>query len=523
MVPIAQETSPDVLRQYALWLEGEVKRLTKELSQLRNGQDRDRQLVLSAELQDQLTRLRQKFFGAGREKTAEAEARPVGHPTQELLPHGGRPIAEAQGEKPELTWAGLIHEYSDELLIDEARIRGIEPASPSVWEKVEGLTQDSTEITIIERTYLELRHKRQKYRLKKEYNTTGKEVLITAPGPVKLKPQSQYSVDFAVAVACDKYEFHLPLERQRRKMEGQGLDIDVKTLFSLCRDVADHCEKEIIPQIRDDILSDFCAVHLDESPWPILGGANGYMWAMSNRKGSCFRFEPSRSGHVACETLKGYNGSVITDGFSGYKRLKQLSEVRLAHCWAHARREFFERSESFPKESAEILSMIDELFALERRANGFTELAQIRRDESRPLAQKIHKWCLATRPRFLPQDGIVKAIDYCLKYWSGLTLFLKDLSVPLSNNDAERALRHVVMGRKNFAGSKSIDGADIAAVLYTIIESAKRVGLKPSQYLKYVITERWYGEKPLSPYRLARASAGENDKIPTPKKADWRI
>ena len=72
-------------------------------------------------------------------------------------------------------------------------------------------------------------------------------------------------------------------------------------------------------------------------------------------------------------------------------------------------------------------------------------------------------------------DGLVKAIDYCLKYWSGLTLFLKDLSVPLSNNDAERALRHVVMGRKNFAGSKSIDGADVAAVLYTVIESAKRV------------------------------------------------
>jgi transposase len=408
-------------------------------------------------------------------------------------------------------------------LADEARARGIVPQSASVWEKVEGLTQDSTEITVIERKYLQLRHKRQKYRLKKEYNTTGKEVIITAPGPVKLKAGSQYSMDLAIAAVSDKYEYHLPLERQRRKMEGAGLDIDVKTLFSLCRDVAEHCEKSVINQIRDDILQDFCATHLDESPWPILGGTNGHMWAMSNRKGSYFRFEPTRSGKVACEMLKGYTGAAITDGFSGYKRVKGLAGVRLAHCWAHARREFFERAPDFPKEAAEILSMIDELFALERRSNGFAELAKIRREESRSVVQKIHKWLLGTRPRFLPKDGIVKAIDYCLKYWPGLTLFLKDLSVPLSNNDAERALRHVVLGRKNFAGSKSIDGADIAAVLYTVIESAKRVGLNPSAYLKYLITERWYGGRPLSPYRYALANLGENEKNVTPKKADWRI
>src|SRR6185437_3762512 len=158
------------------------------------------------------------------------------------------------------------------------------------------------------------------YRLKKEYNTTGKEVIITAPGPVKLKSGSQYSMDLAVAVVSDKCEFHLPLERQRRKMEGAGLDIDVETLFALCRDVAEHCEKGVIGQIRDDILQDFCATHLDESPWPILGGTNGHMWAMSNRKGSYFRFEPSRSGKVACEMLKGYAGAAITDGYSGYKR-----------------------------------------------------------------------------------------------------------------------------------------------------------------------------------------------------------
>ena len=108
-------------------------------------------------------------------------------------------------------------------------------------------------------------------RLKDEYSQTGKEVIITAPGPVKLKAGSQYSIDFALALVCDKYESHLPLERQRRRMESAGLDIDVKTLYTLVRTVAEHCDESVIPKIRRDILSDFCAAHLDESPWPIIG------------------------------------------------------------------------------------------------------------------------------------------------------------------------------------------------------------------------------------------------------------
>ena len=134
-----------------------------------------------------------------------------------------------------------------------------------------GMEQQSVEITITERTYKKLIHSQAKYKLKDEYNKTDKDVIITAPGPVKLKPGCQYSVDFALSVVSDKYEFHLPLERQRRKMESGGLNIDAKTLFDLTRTVARHCDEAVIPKIRRDIQSDFCALHLDESPWPING------------------------------------------------------------------------------------------------------------------------------------------------------------------------------------------------------------------------------------------------------------
>lgn len=102
-------------------------------------------------------------------------------------------------------------------------------------------------------------------------------------------------------------------------------------------------------------------------------------------------------------------------------------------------------------------------------------------------------------------------------------MFLKDLSLPLSNNDAERALRHVVLGRKNFAGSKTINGADVAATLYTVIESAKKSGLQPREYMKYVIEERWHGRDPKSPYEISIEKFGKNDRVRFPAKNEWEV
>jgi hypothetical protein len=191
------------------------------------------------------------------------------------------------------------------------------------------------------------------------------------------------------------------------------------------------------------------------------------MWVMSNRMGCVYRFEPTRSGKIAVEMLKGYAGSALTDGFSGYGRLpKELTGVRLGGCWSHARREFYERIDDF-EDAATFVEMVDQLYEIEDKAETFEQLAQLRRTESKALIEKMYAWLWETRHRYLRGDGIVAAANYCLKRWKPLTLFLQDLSVPLDNNDAERALRHLVMGRKNFAGSKSIDGADVAATLYS--------------------------------------------------------
>ena len=524
MVPIEQETNIEVLRQYSILATREIESLRKLVSEMQA--QNSPQEWIHTDLRDQLHRLQKKFYGFGRETLKDKDKRPVGHKNQQLKLHGNRPHDEEDGETDKessrtTSLKAVNYEMTKEELEIESKIREIE-AGQKAWVPMKNFAQESYEITITERIYTKVIHRQQKYRLKDEYNKTGKDVIVTAKGPVKLKPGCQYSVDFALAVASDKYEYHLPLERQRRKMEEAGLQVDVKTLYNLCQMVAEHME-EVKKRIRLDIMNDFCAVHIDESPWLIIGDEKkGQMWAMSNRVGSYYQFEPSRAGEVAEEMLKGYSGSILTDAFAAYNRLKDLEGVRKGLCWSHVRREFYERMDDFP-DAEDMVRMIDELFDIEDKPKTFEELRQLRRTESKEVIGRIQSWILEQTPKYFDGDGIKKAINYTAGHWKDLTTFLTDLSLPLSNNDAERALRHVVLGRKNFAGSKTINGADVAATLYTVIESAKKCGHKPKDYMKYVIAERWHGRLPKTPQELAHEKFGKNKKVIFPDRDDWKI
>lgn len=470
--------------------------------------------------------MQKKFFGCGREILKKDDRRPVGRSNEQLRLHSEYTASEeapALKTNQELNSLPIVvHNCSAEYLAEESLLRNIKGKSEA-WNEMKDFHQETFEITVTEQVYQKVIHRQKKYRLKDEYNTTGKEVIITAPGPVKVKPGCQYSVDFALSVVSDKYEFHLPLERQRRRMEGAGLEVDVKTLYTLSESVAEHCNS-VSEDIRQDIMNDFCAAHLDESPWRIIGSQEtGQMWVMSNRLGSYYQFEPTRSGKVAEELVKDYEGAVVTDGYAGYNALRKSDKIRVGQCWAHARREFFERLDDFPLECEEALDFIDNIFHLESQARSFDELRELRRTEIKSVAEDFHRWLLQNENKYLAGDGLSKAIRYCLKLWAELTLFLRDLSVPLDNNDAERALRHVVMGKKNFGGSKTINGADTAASLYTVIESAKKTGLQPKEYLKYLITERWNKRKPLTPHRYVVEKRNGKSKVQFPAKDDWKI
>jgi len=140
------------------------------------------------------------------------------------------------------------------------------------------------------------------------------------------------------------------------------------------------------------------------------------------------RYALSRSGKVPKETLKkhDYSGTVLTDGFGGYNRLKAL-DIVIAYCWAHARRQFTNIESNYPVLCNEVLDLMDKLFEIERKAHSFDELLILRKKDSRPLLEKIYQWLVQKKTHARDQTGIQQAINYSLRRWEGLTRFGKIL------------------------------------------------------------------------------------------------
>lgn len=506
-----RENDPEILRELMRVVLADNARLFEKVEELRRAEEKVQQEQLN--LVAKYALLRRDYFGRGREKFApKNEDRARGQ--MELLIHA-RSLVPSPEKKdtPNLEQEVRRHVMSDDQLDAELRDREPDLAHDfkASWKELAHFTENSIELTLIERRFIEILHERQKYKAKVVLPSGDeKEIIIAAPGPERLLPGCTYGIAMAVAVATDKYQMHLPLERQRRAFASQGLrNISVKTLWNLCWAVGEHL-RPIAQSIRGEILTSNLCVHADETPWPIQGkDDNGYLWSISNMAGSYYAFEPTRSGKIIAEVLDDFTGVVMSDGYAGYNRLSAAGAppgaVQLAHCWAHVRRKFFQIEETKPGGVAvEILTMIDELFSLERRAKDFADLKNIREDDSSQLVAKIKIWCEEQWSRHLPESQVRKAIAYTLKLWSGLTIFLNDARVPLSNNDAERTLRHAVVGRKNYYGSKTIDGADLAATLFTVIESCKRVELDPRSFIEMAVRASARGENPPTPLQHAR-------------------
>jgi transposase len=166
----------------------------------------------------------------------------------------------------------------------------------------------------------------------------------------------------------------------------------------------------------------------------------------------------------------------------------------LAHCWAHVRRKFVEAEPHYPAPCGEALALIGQLYTVERagprldggmddmsRAEALRLRATLRAEQSAPLVAELRAW--AHRQRALPESSLGKAIAYMLGLWPGLTRFLEDPRIPLDNNATERGLRGMVVGRKNHYGSRSKRGTEVAALFYSLIESAKLGGVEPKAYL----------------------------------------
>jgi len=191
---IETEKNIEVLRGLLIYAINSGNEYKRKYEKILNEQESKKQTSFEVELMDQLHRLKVKFFGFGRETNPEAPARPTGHKGDKLGTHSNHVHAQEdldlkldnKGLKPDLPKATLYEMTSPELK-EESLSREI-PVGADAWKKMNGLYQESHEITVTERVYEQVVHRQQKYKLKDEYNTTGKEVIITAKGPVKVKP-----------------------------------------------------------------------------------------------------------------------------------------------------------------------------------------------------------------------------------------------------------------------------------------------------------------------------------------------
>ena len=160
---------------------------------------------------------------------------------------------------------------------------------------------------------------------------------------------------------------------------------------------------------------------------------------------------------------------------------KRGGTFELAHCWAHVRRKFVEAQEVAPGPCGEVLDLIGELYAVERDCASDDERSRARAERSRDIVKRVQAWALEQKA--LPQSPLGKAIAYMGDLWPGLLRFIDEPRLALDNNATERALRGVVLGRKNHYGSRSERGTEVAALLCSVIESAKLAGVEPHAYL----------------------------------------
>lgn len=337
-----------------------------------------------------------------------------------------------------------------------------------------------------------LHHKRKKYRCR----CGG--CAETAPGPLKLQSGARYSIDFAVDVAEAKYCFHAPLERQVKQMARDGLVIDSQTLWDQLWALAGHLTPTA-EALHAYVLSQ-PVIGADETRWPMMekGATKTWMsWAITCPTGVSHRILEGRSAKEGFAVLGNFGGTVVADGYAAYSAVQRaqveacIVPFTLAYCMAHVRRKLLAAESKYPV-AKEALDLIGTLYEIERRARTEAEeagdleerLRLMRQRESKPVVEKLRIWVAHTR--HLPESSLGKAIRYMDDLWTGLTRFVDDPRLPLDSSQTEREMRPLAVGRHNHYGSRSERGTHVAALFYSLVESARLNGVPPRAYLAAV-------------------------------------
>jgi transposase len=361
------------------------------------------------------------------------------------------------------------------------------------------LGEDVTEtLELIPRQWKVIQHVREKF------SCRSCEAITQPPAPSHPIARGRAGPGLLAHVLFSKYGLHLPLNRQSDAYAREGIDLDVSTLA----DWVGASSATLMPLVEVIRAHVFAAerIHADDTTVPVLAPGKtrtGRLWtyvrddrpfAGSDPPAAVFFYSPDRGGEHSGRHLASYVGLMQADAYAGFNRLYQADRkpgpIIEAACWAHGRRKFFDlaRLKKAPI-AIEAIERIDALFAIEREINGLTpqERVRVRNERSRPIVAALGTWLRERRAKLSRGSETAKAIDYSLNRWTAFTRFLDDGRLCMSNNAAERALRGIAVGRKNWTFAGSDEGGRRAAAIYTLIETAKLNGIDPQAWLADVL------------------------------------
>jgi len=370
------------------------------------------------------------------------------------------------------------------------------------------LGEDVTEtLEVVPRQWKVVQHVREKFTCR------DCEKISQAAAPFHVLPRGFAGPSLLAMILFEKYGQHQPLNRQSERYAREGIDLSVSTLA----DQVGACAallRPIYELIRTHVFAGD-RVHGDETPVPVLAKhqcRKGRLWtyvrddkpfAGHAPPAAVFFYSRDRTAGHPQRHLAGYAGILQADAYAGFNRLYDADRtggpITEASCWAHGRRKFFELADVTAKArdklaviaplAFEAVKRIDAIFDIEREINGCSidERLMVRRARVAPLVSDLESWMRNERAKLSRHSEVAKAMNYMLNRWDTFTCFLDDGRICLTNNAAERALRGIALGRKSWLFAGSDRGGERAAVMYTLIQTARLNGVDPQAWLADVL------------------------------------
>lgn len=327
--------------------------------------------------------------------------------------------------------------------------------------------------------------------------------IVQAAAPSRPIARSIAGPGLLAHVLVSKYCDHLPLYRQSQIFARAGVELDRSTMAEWVGG-SSRLLAPLVEVLRRHVMA-AGKLHADDTPVPVLAPGlgktkTGRLWTYvrddrpagdSAPAAVWFAYSPDRKGEHPQSHLRNFTGTLQADAYAGFEQIYEAGRIQEAACWAHVRRKFYDLEVAHKSPTAaEALERIAALYAIEKEIQGRSpdQRREVRNTRSRPLLESLKQWFEDTLGKLSRKSDTAMAVRYALGRWAALLRFCDDGCIEIDNNAAERALRVVALGRKNFLFAGSDGGGESAAAIYSLLGSAKLNRIDPENYLRNVLS-----------------------------------